>query len=51
MVYELRCYTLVPGKMPEYLKAAETITFNDAALTFVSASDLINGRADGRGSP
>ena len=25
MVYELRCYTLVPGKMPEYLKAAETI--------------------------
>jgi hypothetical protein len=25
MVYELRCYTLAPGKMPEYLKAAETI--------------------------
>ena len=25
MVYELRCYTLLPGKMPEYLKAAETI--------------------------
>ncbi|MDP3163365.1 MAG: NIPSNAP family protein, partial [Reyranella sp.] len=25
MVYELRCYTLKPGKMPEYLKAAETI--------------------------
>ena len=25
MVYELRCYTLSPGKMPEYLKAAETI--------------------------
>jgi hypothetical protein len=25
MVYELRCYTLFPGKMPEYLKAAETI--------------------------
>lgn len=25
MVYELRCYTLHPGKMPEYLKAAETI--------------------------
>ena len=25
MVYELRCYTLRPGKMPEYLKAAETI--------------------------
>src|SRR3977135_2921197 len=25
MVYELRCYTLTPGKMPEYLKAAETI--------------------------
>ena len=25
MVYELRCYTLMPGKMPEYLKAAETI--------------------------
>ena len=25
MVYELRTYTLVPGKMPEYLKAAETI--------------------------
>jgi hypothetical protein len=25
MVYELRCYTLVPGKMPEYLKVAETI--------------------------
>ena len=24
MVYELRCYTLVPGKMPDYLKAAET---------------------------
>ena len=26
MVYELRCYTLKPGKMPEYLKAAETIS-------------------------
>ena len=25
MVYELRTYTLYPGKMPEYLKAAETI--------------------------
>ena len=25
MVYELRTYTLIPGKMPEYLKAAETI--------------------------
>jgi len=25
MVYELRCYTLTPGRMPEYLKAAETI--------------------------
>src|SRR5258708_30852729 len=25
MVYELRCYPLTPGKMPEYLKAAETI--------------------------
>jgi hypothetical protein len=25
MVYEFRCYTLAPGKMPEYLKAAETI--------------------------
>ena len=25
MVYELRTYTLAPGKMPEYLKAAETI--------------------------
>ena len=25
MVYELRCYTLAPGTMPEYLKAAETI--------------------------
>jgi len=25
MVYELRCYTLFPGKMPEDLKAAETI--------------------------
>ena len=25
MVYELRCYTLAPGKMPDYLKAAETI--------------------------
>ena len=25
MVYEFRTYTLAPGKMPEYLKAAETI--------------------------
>jgi hypothetical protein len=25
MVYELRCYTLFPGKMPDYFKAAETI--------------------------
>ena len=25
MVYELRTYTLIPGKMPDYLKAAETI--------------------------
>jgi hypothetical protein len=25
MVYELRCYTLFPGKMPEYLRAAEAI--------------------------
>jgi len=25
MVYELRCYTLFPGKLPEYLKASETI--------------------------
>ena len=23
MVYELRTYTLIPGKMPEYLKAAD----------------------------
>lgn len=25
MIYEMRTYTLTPGKMPEYLKAAETI--------------------------
>ncbi|MBM3644787.1 MAG: NIPSNAP family protein [Alphaproteobacteria bacterium] len=25
MIYELRTYTLFPGKMPDYLKAAETI--------------------------